>query len=55
MDEKARLRRMGIGAGITLVITVIAGWQFGSLAVPLALAVGLGVTLLMGGGPAKKG
>jgi hypothetical protein len=55
MDEKTRLRRMGAGAGITLVITVIAGWQFGSLAVPLALAIGLGVTLLMGGGLGKKG
>jgi hypothetical protein len=41
MDEKTRLRRMGAGAGITLVMTVIAGWQFGSLAVPLALPLRL--------------
>ncbi|GEM_PF-2013594 len=54
MDQKARLQRMGVGAGITVLITVIAAWQFGSLAVPLALAVGLGITLLMGGGRGKK-
>jgi hypothetical protein len=54
MDEKARLQRFGIGAGITLVATVVAAVLFGSLAVPVALAVGLGITLLMGGGKAKR-
>jgi hypothetical protein len=55
MDEKSRLTRLGIGAGITLVATVLAAVLFGSLAVPLALAVGLGITLLLGGGLGKKG
>ncbi len=53
MDEKARLKRFGIGAAGTLVLTVLGGWWFGSLAVPLCLAVGLGATLLLGGGRAK--
>lgn len=50
MDEKARLKRLGIGAGVTLLVTIVAAAQFGSIAVPLALAVGLGATLLLGGG-----
>ena len=54
MDDKARLRLFGVGAGITLVITALVGWQFGSLAVPLALAIGFGITLLLGGGRSKK-
>jgi len=54
MDEQARLKRFGVGAGITLVVTALVGWQFGSLAVPLALAVGFGITLLAGGGRSKK-
>ncbi len=54
MDEKTRLKRMGIGAAATLVLTIVAAAVFGSIAVPLALAVGLGATLLLGGGLAKK-
>lgn len=54
MDEKARLKRLGVGAGVTLALTVVAALVFGSIAVPLALAVGLGATLLLGGGVAKK-
>jgi hypothetical protein len=55
MDQKARLKRLGIGAAATLVATVIAGAVFGSLAVPLVLAAGLGVTVLAGGGLGRKG
>jgi hypothetical protein len=54
MDERARLRRFGYGLAATLVLTVIAGFVFGSLGVTLALTIGLGVTLLMGGGLSKK-
>ncbi|SFK87312.1 hypothetical protein [Falsiroseomonas stagni] len=54
MDEKARLKRLGIGAAATLVLTILAATVFGSIAVPLALAVGLGATLLLGGGLGKK-
>lgn len=50
MDEKARLKRLGIGAGVTVLITIVAAVIWGSLAVPMALAVGLGATLLLGGG-----
>ncbi|MBU8546872.1 MULTISPECIES: hypothetical protein [Roseomonadaceae] len=53
MDQQARLRRFGIGMAVTLVGTAAAGFLFGSLAVPLALAVGLGITLLLGGGRGK--
>jgi hypothetical protein len=52
-DPQARLRRFGIGMAVTLVGTLAAGFLFGSLAVPLALAVGLGATLLLGGGRSK--
>jgi hypothetical protein len=55
MDEKTRLRRFAYGLGITVVATVVAGAVFGSLAVPVALMAGLGVTLLAGGGLGKKG
>ena len=54
MDEKARLKRLGIGAGATLVLTIVAAVIWGSLAVPMALAVGLGATLLLGGGLGGK-
>lgn len=54
MDQKARLKRLGIGAAVTLGATVIAGAVFGSIAVPLTLAVGLGVTMLAGGGLGKR-
>ncbi|NKC30397.1 hypothetical protein [Falsiroseomonas selenitidurans] len=54
MDERARLKRFGIGMAATLVATVVAGAVFGSLAVPLTLAIGLGATLLLGGGRAKR-
>jgi hypothetical protein len=50
MDEKARLKRFGIGLAVTLAVTVAVGAVFGSLAVPLSLAIGLGATLLLGGG-----
>jgi hypothetical protein len=53
MDEKTRLKRFGIGAVATLVVTIAAGLWFGSIAVPLTLAIGLGATLLFGGGRAK--
>lgn len=54
MDAKARLRLMGIGAGITVVATIVAGYLFGSVAVPVSLAIGFGATLLAGGGRGKK-
>lgn len=53
MDEKARLQRFGIGMAITLVVTVVVGYLFGSLAVPISLTIGLGATLLVGGGRRK--
>jgi hypothetical protein len=55
MDEKARLKRFAYGMGGTIVVTVIAGALFGTLGVTLALMIGLGVTLLAGGGLGKKG
>ena len=55
MDEKARLKRFSYGMIATVVLTVIAGALFGTLGVTLALMVGLGVTLLAGGGLGKKG
>jgi hypothetical protein len=55
MDEKARLKRLGIGAGVTLAATILAAILFGSLAVPLTLATGFGITMLLGGGRARKG
>ncbi|MGX9965022.1 hypothetical protein ACVFYP_16960 [Roseomonas sp. F4] len=53
MDPQARLRRFGIGMAVTLAVTVVVGMLFGSLAVPVALTVGLGATLLLGGGRGK--
>ncbi len=53
MDEMARLKRFGIGMAITLAVTVVVGVLFGSLAVPLSLTIGLGATLLLGGGRSK--
>ncbi|MGG5809540.1 hypothetical protein [Falsiroseomonas sp. CW058] len=55
MDQKARLVRLGIGMAATLAATLLAAVLFGSLAVPLVLAVGLGATLLAGGGLGRKG
>ena len=54
MEEKARLKRLGVGAAATRVLTMLAAIVFASIAVPLALALGLGATLLLGGGLAKK-
>lgn len=55
MDEKARLKRFAYGLVATIVLTVVAGALFGTLGVALALLGGLLVTLLAGGGLAKKG
>jgi hypothetical protein len=55
MDEKTRLKRFSYGMGATVVLTVVAGAFFGTLGVTLALMIGLGVTLLLGGGLGKKG
>lgn len=55
MDEKARLKRFSYGMVATIVLTAIAGALFGTLGVTLALMIGLGVTLLAGGGLGKKG
>ncbi|WP_270936596.1 hypothetical protein [Falsiroseomonas oryzae] len=54
MDEKARFRRFAYGMVATIVLTVIAGIFFGSIGVTLALTVGLGATLLAGGGLGGK-
>jgi hypothetical protein len=55
MDEKSRLRRFGYGLAATVLLVVVAGYLFGSLGVTAALTVGLGVTLLAGGGLGRKG
>jgi hypothetical protein len=54
MDEKSRLRRFGYGLAATVLLVVVAGYLFGSLGVTAALAVGLAVTLLAGGGLGKR-
>jgi hypothetical protein len=54
MNDKARLRRFAYGLVITVVLTALGGVFFGSLGVTIALMLGLLVTLLAGGGLAKK-
>jgi hypothetical protein len=54
MDEKARFRRFAYGMAATVILTVVAGIFFGSLGVTAGLAIGLLVTLLLGGGLSKS-
>lgn len=55
MDEKARFKRFGYGLAATVVLTIVAGALFGTFGVSMALLLGLLVTLLLGGGLARKG
>jgi hypothetical protein len=54
MDEKSRLRRFGYGLAATVALVILGGYLFGSLGVTAALAIGLTVTLLAGGGVGKR-